>query len=218
MLWLRGENDEEPPTLWSSTEDDLTEISNSIASFSNDLILGSVSDAHCENHPTFEADCESCNLIKIYVEKFQYHRHKFSCHKKKKIVTIKADEGFGRLDGKTKGDALTFPSCRFNFPRNPMDKSEFIYGFPENTDVEVLKKAKQDYQKIRKYLQRLTHSEDYFKTETWNQFVNWSFFEFLYEVGMFEKDDSQDDPEAQQKARDRYLTALRCVLSTKHFL
>ena len=92
-----------------------------------------------------------------------------------------------------------------------MDKSEFIYGFSENTNIEVIKKAKQDYQKIRKYLQRLTHPQDFVNTEKWNQFVNWTFFEFLYDVGMFEEDDCQDDPEAQQKARDRYLTALRYV-------
>ena len=126
-------------------------------------------------------------------------------------MTIKADEGFGRLDGKTKGEALTFPSCRFNFPRNPMDETEFIYGFAEDTDNEVLKKAKLDYQKIRKYLQRLTHSEDYATSERWEYFQQLDFYEYLFEVGMFEEEKSKDDPEAQRKAKERYLTALRCV-------
>ena len=40
-----------------------------------------------------------------------------------------------------------------------------------------------------------------------------SFFDYLFEVGMFEEDTSKDDPEAQQKARERYLSALRCELS-----
>ena len=191
MLWLRGENDEEPPSLWSSTEEDLADIAESIASFSNEVIIGSVSDVHCDNHQSFEVDCEPCKKLKDNVVKFQSHRHKFSCHKKKKIVTIHSHEGHGRLDGETKGEDLTFPSCRYNFPRNPMDKTEFIYGFSKDSDAEVLKKAKNDYQKIRKYLQRLTHPQDYTNTKRWQEFVEMSFFKFLYHVGMFEDDVSE---------------------------
>ena len=193
-------------------EEDLPDVATSIASFSNDLIFGSLADAHCEIHQSFDVGCEHCISIKTNVAKFQSHRHKFSCHKKKKFVTIKDDEGHGRLDGKTKDDALTFPSCRYNFPRNPLDKTEFIYGFPKDTNSEVLKKATHDYQKIKKYLQRLTHPEDFANTTRWKEFVEMSFFEFLYHVGMFDEDASEDDPEAQQKARDRYLSALRCEL------
>ena len=92
-----------------------------------------------------------------------------------------------------------------------MDETEFIYGFAEDTDVEVLKKAKLDYQKIRKFLQRLTHPEDYANSERWKNFEQMGFYEYLYEVGMLEEKKSKDDPEAQRKAKKRYLTALRCV-------
>ena len=199
-------------------EEDLSDIASSIASFSNNIIFGSLADAHCENHQSFDVDCQPCNNIKTNVTKFQSHRHKFSCHKKKKIVTIKAEEGHGRLDGNTKDDALTFPSCRYNFPRNPLDKTEFIYGFPKDTDAKVLKKAKQDYQKIRKYLQRLTHPEDFVNTTRWKEFIEMSFFDFLYHVGMFEEEDCEEDPEAQQRARNRYLTALRYKLFKSQFI
>ena len=170
-------------------------------------------DAHCENHESFNEDCTPCQKIKTNVTKYQRHRHKSSCHKKKKNVIILADEGHGRFDGLKKANPLIFPSCRYNFPHNPIDKNEFILAFPKDTHAKVLKKAKDDYQQIRKYLQRLTHSEDYINTIRYKEFEKMSFFDYLFEVGMFEEDTSKDDPEAQQKARDRYLSALRCELS-----
>ena len=170
-------------------------------------------DAHCENHESFNEDCTPCQKIKTNVTKYQRHRHKSSCHKKKKNVIILADEGHGRFDGLKKANPLIFPSCRYNFPHNPIDNTEFILGFPKDTHAKILKKAKEDYNKIRKYLQRLTHPEDYINTIRYKEFEKMSFFDYLFEVGMFEEDNSKDDPEAQQKARDRYLSALRCELS-----
>ena len=69
-----------------------------------------------------------------------------------------------------------------------------------------------DYDKIRKYLLRLTHETDYENTTRWKEFVCMSFFQFLHEVGMFDTD-NWTDIEAQQRARLRYLTALRLVIS-----
>ena len=58
-----------------------------------------------------------------------------------------------------------------------------------------------------------THSLDFksVDSERWKAFIKMSFYEFLYEVGMFETDDWSDS-EAQQNARERYLTALRLIL------
>lgn len=216
MLWLRGNNDEEPPTLWSRCEDEtqsLADISSSIASFSNGVIHGAASEAHCENHPTYEEDCQSCISLKEDVVKYQSHRHKFSCHKKNKRIFIGPDEGHGRFDGKKKMVSLELRSCRYNFPRNPLNKTEFIFGFPEGTDKKIVDKARADYEKIRKFLLRLTHTDDYVNTDRWKEFISIEdFYEFLYEVGMFETED-WTDLGAQMKARERYLTALRLILT-----
>ena len=213
LLWLRGENDEEPPVLWSKPEDDVpcrNDISNAIATFSSGLILGSASQVHCENHQKFISDCESCSTLKADIVKYQSHRHKFTCYKKGKRILIGKNGGHGRHDKKD-DVALELKSCRFNFPRNPIDKNEFIFGFSKKDDEAVMKKAMKDYEKIRKYLLRLTHCDDFENSERWKAFIKMSFYEFLYEVGMFETDDWSDS-EAQQKARERYLTALRLIM------
>ena len=194
-------------------EEDLPDVATSIASFSNDLIFGSLADAHCEIHQSFDVGCEPCNNIKTNVAKFQSHRHKFSCHKKNKRIFIGPDEGHGRFDGKKKMVSLELRSCRYNFPRNPLNKTEFIFGFPEGTDKKIVDKARADYEKIRKFLLRLTHTDDYVNTDRWKEFISIEdFYELLYEVGMFETED-WTDLGAQMKARERYLTALRLILT-----
>lgn len=218
LLQLIGKNGEEPPSLFSDSEDrspSEANISNLIAKFCTGLILGSASESHCENHNSFEEDCDQCISLKEEVVKYQSHRHRDTCHKKKKKIVITEDEGHGRHDGKKKGVPLELKSCRFNFPRNPMDQTEFILGFPEDTDKKVLNKAKVDYEKIRKFLLRLTSVPDFENTKEWAVFINMSFYEFLFEVGMFDTDDWKSDAEAQQRARDRYLTALRLIVYIK---
>ena len=216
LLYLEGENGEEPPSLLAYTLDgvsSLEEICNSIASFSEGLILGSASEAHCEYHDQSSADCELCLSIEEDVGKYQIHRHSFTCYKKKKRIVITEDQGHGKDDGKKKGVAIELKSCRFNFPKNPCDKNEFLVGFPEDTDKTVLKKAKADYDKIRKFLWRLTHDDDFKKSERWQQFIQMSFYQYLYAVGMFDTVD-WTETEAQRRARDRYLTALRLIFPT----
>ena len=123
------------------------------------------------------------------------------------------DEGHGRLDGKKKTVPLELKSCRFGFPKNPIDKTEFIIGFPEDTDKKIVKKAKADYEKIRKFLLRLTSAPKFENTLEWKKFTKMSFFQFLYEVGMFRESDDWTDVEAQRRARARYLTALRLIVN-----
>ena len=95
-----------------------------------------------------------------------------------------------------------------------MDKAEFLYAFPEDVDKTELKQAKEDYRKIRKYLLRLTHGENFKDQEKWLNFVNLSFYEFLQEVGMFKPTDDIQDEDAKHNARQRYLTALRCEVKS----
>lgn len=212
LLWLTGDNGEEPPSLFAASEDEgLSKevIGSQIASFSDNLICGSATEATCENHDNYEPNCDSCKTMKEDVVKYQSHRHKFSCHKKKRRITISQDEGHGRYDGTRKSVALELKSCRFNFPKNPIDRNEFLLGFPAETDLSILRKAKTDYEKIRKYLLRLTNDSDYENSDRWQKFVSMSFYQYLYEVGMFDEKDDCNDEEAKQRARDRYLTALR---------
>ena len=68
-------------------------------------------------------DCEGCKLLRDKVEKFQTHNHTFTCAKKKKTISIKANEGHGRLDNQIRGPELRdIPVCRFYFPKFPMDE------------------------------------------------------------------------------------------------
>ena len=67
-----------------------------------------------------------------------------------------------------------------------MDQTEFLFPFPENIDEEQYKQAKTDYIKIRKYLLRLTSDKDFEKGEKWKKFKKMTFYEYLFEVGMFE--------------------------------
>ena len=184
-----------------------------ITRFCTGLILGSASEVHCENHVSFEENCDQCISLKEDVVKFQSHRHKFTCHKKKRKIVITEDQGHGRHDGKKKGVPLELKVCRFNFPRNPMDKTQFIRGFSKDMDQKFVNKARVDYEKIRKFLLRLTSVPDYENTKEWAFFINLSFYEFLFEVGMFDTINWRSDAEAQQRARDRYLTALRLIVN-----
>merc|ERR1711888_87635 len=65
----------------------------------------------------FNFDCEDCQAGKALVEKFQTHRHTFSCRKKGKICKILSTEGHGKLDNKIKGEELLAPICRLRHPK-----------------------------------------------------------------------------------------------------
>ena len=56
------------------------------------------------------------------------------------------------MDKKKEGEELTIQVCRHNFPKFPLDKTEFIRAFPTDFDEEKLKQAKLDYRKIKKLL------------------------------------------------------------------
>ena len=45
-----------------------------------------------------------------------------------------------------------------------------------------------------------------------------TFYDFLYEVGMFEEGQNSSNKEFQQKAKERYLTALRCEIKSSGVL
>ena len=209
MFWLEGENGEIPPTIGNcGIFDDVEKI---VASFASSLIQGSIDEASCESHTVPDMSCSKCSEVQSVVSSCQTHRHKISCLKKKKYLRIAENEGHGRLDNRVKDDELMVPLCRYNFPKNPSDETVLLRPFPQNYDKKELKAAEDDYKKIRKYLLRMTHGDDFDQSEQWKEFCQMDFNEFLFEVGMFGQDLTQkDDVKELQKAKARYLTALRC--------
>ena len=168
----------------------------------------------CQNHISKtinNKDCEECIEVKKLVESFQFHRHTFTCQKKKKFVNIKATEGHGRFDGVKKGEViLNFPECRFNFPQVPLNKTTFVFGFAKNLPPKEKAKRKSDLRKIKKYLIRQTYRKDSEESQSYKNFEKLNFLEFLHEVGMFERDDDLCNYTEMEKknAYDRYINAL----------
>ena len=220
LLWLKGENGEMPPSMWQAKDEDISVavIREKMSSFGGAVISGRSKDMHCSNHSNYTDSCVNCDKLRALVEKYQSHRHTFTCKKKGKVIKILPGEGHGRLDGHLEEELLLVPVCRFKHPRNPMDQTEFLFPFLENIDEEQHNKAKADYLKIRKYLLRLTSSKDFEKEEKWAKFKKMKFYEYLFEVGMFETGKEINDENARILARQRYLTALRCEVKSSGIL
>ena len=107
------------------------------------------------------------------------HNHTFTCHKRKKTITVYENEGYGRLNGMKRGIKLSnIPVCRFNFPKLPFDKTTLVTGMMKDSDESTIKRYKADLRKIMKYLIRHTIDES-----EWEILKQFTFDEFLYEVG-----------------------------------
>ena len=91
MLWLRGPNDEQPPTMWTEVDGQTLDIEGAaakISGFAGAFIHGAADDASCNTHKTFMNDCRTCQDVKSCVEQFQSHKCRFTCFKKKKFLRI----------------------------------------------------------------------------------------------------------------------------------
>ena len=89
LLWLKGDNGESPPSMWDSETNEDNEITKKISSFGGSIISGSAKDMHCDSHNQFDENCDDCKKGKALVEKFQSHRHTFTCKKKGKYWHVK---------------------------------------------------------------------------------------------------------------------------------
>ena len=120
-----------------SAEDDITDqqkVIENIEKCANNLILASLSDVMCnickQNSMKKNSDkitipktaCENCEKIKNRVMTFNNHICGFSCHKRKKTMTVKSTEGHGILDGQKETDEIDHLICRFNYPQFPSRK------------------------------------------------------------------------------------------------
>ena len=70
MIWLRGENGEVPPTLYSENETQEQRLK-SIADFGKSMISSSSRDVNCDDHTEFNDDCSGCEKLKHDVEHYQ---------------------------------------------------------------------------------------------------------------------------------------------------
>ena len=217
LIWLEDQDGNKPPAMWEGGKDAADSLREKIASFGSSAMCGSAKDMNCENHHEFDNNCNDCLEGKLLVEKFQTHTHTHTCRKKGKVLRISSNEGFGRHDKSTTGEELLVPVCRLRHPKFPCDTTEFIYGFSEDEEQEVIKNAKKDYNKIRKYLLRMTHGEKFRESVAWKHFVSLNFTQFLYEVGMLDGESLHDVNEVA-KAKARYLKALKCEVKSSGLL
>ena len=211
---MEGEKGQKPPSMWNNDDEEEEELYKKNQKFADSVMSGSSLEMNCESCPVFNFDCEDCLAGKQLVEKYQSHKHTFSCKKKNKVCRILPTEGHGRLDYKIEGEELLAPVCRLRHPKYPMDETKFVRGFAEGTNEDELKQAKKDYKKIRKYLLRLTHAEDFKESDKWKCFIKLTFNKFLYEIGMVEDGKDSNDMKAVEKAKERYTNALRCEVKS----
>ena len=226
LLWMKNKHGKDAPSFWAdpnemSEENDsnesyvqLQQRKNEIEDFADFLISTSPDEISCKEHERGQEknDCEACISLWEKVKKYQNHSHTFTCAKKRKTITIKENEGHGRLDGQKKGkELLNIPICRFQFPRFPLNQTKLVTGIARETSEDDVKKYKADLSKIIKYLIRNTYTENKHERNIgWQKLQGLNFWEFLYEVGMFSEDKlfEQLSNVDKTKAKERYLNAI----------
>jgi hypothetical protein len=166
----------------------------------------------CPKHNFFmQASCNKCKAQRKLIKDFQIHNHTFTCKKKRKSITVRKHEGHGRLDGKMEGPKISdYVECRFNFPHFPLNRTKLILGIPKDLDENELSQRKSDCKKIKKFLIRQTYSENKDESERFKAFKKSSFFQFLFDVGMFDEKRTIEQLSDQEKKAgyQRYVSAL----------
>jgi hypothetical protein len=140
-LWLEDRENKDAPNFWINPEkeeeippktksDKNTKNANKllqdqkrikqIEKLADLLISTSSDDVACEKHESpvvqdgDQLHCDECGNLREKFNKYQNHKHTFTCAKKKKTISIKETEGHGRLSGFIKGPELNnIPVCRF---------------------------------------------------------------------------------------------------------
>ena len=213
LAWLKTKSGKPVPSLLDITEENMEEKIAEIEEYHDKIISTSLDDID-ESEENYEE-------LKAKVEKFQTHFCGFTCHKRKKTMTIKTTEGHGKNDGNIQGKELShIPVCRLNFPRFPMRRTRLLLGFSKDESEEVVKSAKKDLLKIKKYLIRQTYVSDKQRLEeltSWQKLKNLDFTNFLVEVG-FLPEEYINDPVCVEQAEKRYEQALRASIKGMGFV
>ena len=217
LIWLRDEKDQDAPSFWVKESSDIstenTERKHKVEKFADEFMTTSPDDITCTDHQDDiegSLTCAECHDLLERVKKYQLHNHTFTCEKKMKAMTIKAEEGHGRLDGIVTKEALeNLKICRFRFPRFPLDETMIIQGISKDEDEKVVLQRKKDLRKITTYMIRQTY-EKQLKYEEFEKFMEMDFVTFLFEVGMFIgnkklEEYNEDDIKA---AKLRYINAI----------
>ena len=199
----------------SNVSNQLQQRIKEIEMFADFLMSTNPKEIKCELHHSNESegkDCEECENLRKKNEKYQTHKHTFTCAKKRKTITIKETEGHGRKDGIMKGTALSnIQICRFRFPKFPLDETKFVLALPKDTEEELIKRYKLDLNKITKFLIRQTYSSDnHQESESFKTLKDLDFWHFLYEAGMFDQNKLPEEYSENEKqaAKLRYLNAI----------
>ena len=123
LLWLKDMDQNEAPSFWvkaSSEKDTQRSKAKDIKVMADILSATNSSEIFCLDHEKTHANfnnCQKCLKLSDMVNRYQKHSHTVSCAKKGKLMTIRSNEGFGRLDGICKGEEIKNISiCRFSFP------------------------------------------------------------------------------------------------------
>ena len=218
LLWMKNEDGDDAPSFWYSPKDnevmepdeDSKIKMDEIANFAKFLLHTSSDEMTCKEHAnqvSFSKDCENCRHLQEKVQKYQLHRHSFTCAKKRKTITIHEKEGHGRFDGFKKGAKLSnIPVCRFGFPKFPSDETMIVSGLSKDTDEKIIMRYKADLKKIIKFLIRKTYSDK--GINEMNALQHMSFYEILFEMGMFDKNVKIENNENRIIAKARYINAI----------
>ena len=200
LAWCKDRNGRPFPSIANCSEEEIPKITKEIEQIHSKIISCQLDEGEVDE------DLEQKIL------KYQSHNCTFTCHKKKKTITIKKEEGYGISQVPSDAtDLIAIPLCRFDFPKNPSDVTVCLTSFRKDEDPEVISRAKKDFQKIRKYLLRQTYCPNGAKREDqpgYKRLQQQTFKEFLEVVGMFEGLDSAVEGSMKQ-ARARYHNALR---------
>ena len=198
LLWLENKDGKSPEEVFTNPKD--------LAKWLDTIIS---SDTPTDNKdyvqkfiPNFEKNT-GMSIVNLQEKAslFQEHHHTFTCRKKKgtkcKAIIVRKEEGYA-IGQKDLGSEITQLSCRFGFPRYPIDETAILTPITDNEDKEHSKKLI----RIKKYLIR----QNFFDQALTNpecrieRFKNLSFKQMLQDLSL---------------SREEYLNALRIDIRGK---
>ena len=202
LLWMTFANETIEKSVYINGRETIIRENKPAPNFRN-TILGKKGQEREEGKrllENFADELITLDLDDNMTEKYQTHKHTFTCTKAKKnsYFIVKEDEGFGCQDGRVKGIPLRTPKCRFHFPRFPMRNTTLLEPLIQtqpnvhnegSVSEHVMKKADINLNRIRKYMLRnlfLENSEDRRKAR--EAFFALTFDEFLEKLGISEVD------------------------------
>ena len=132
---------------------------------------------------------------------FQEHHHTFTCRKRSgkkcKAIRVRKEEGYG-VGQKEDGSEIFLPSCRFGFPRYPIENTVILTPIMDNEE----KTHSKNLLRIKKYLIRQNYLDTALKNpeSRIQRFKKLSFQQMLSDLGL---------------SKEEYLNALQIDIQGK---